>query len=214
MTVAPPEAVSTDLLRRRLAAASGDVGVRRAGLRVARGDHDLNPGLAPPERPIPAAVLVPVVDRAGGPTVLLTQRTRHLAMHAGQISFPGGRFEPGDVDAVAAALRETEEEIGLPRARIEIVGRLDTDLTRTGFDVTPVVGLVTPPFELRLDSFEVEEAFEVPLAFVLDPAKRERRARVFGGVERHFWALTWGERFIWGATAGMLVNLAEVVDGR
>ena len=212
MTLAPPETVSVDLLRRRLAEA--DVGARRAGLRIPRGDHDLNPGLAPPEHPTQAAVLVAVVDRAEGLTVLLTQRTRHLAAHAGQISFPGGHLEPDDVDAVAAALRETEEEIGLPRARVEIIGRLDTYFTRTGFVVTPVVGVVTPPFELRPDPFEVEEAFEVPLAFVLDPAKRERRARVFEGVERHFWALPWGERFIWGATAGMLVNLAEVVARR
>jgi 8-oxo-dGTP pyrophosphatase MutT (NUDIX family) len=156
-------------------------------------------------------VLVPVVDRPGGLTILLTLRTRDLPAHAGQIAFPGGRIEPEDRDAVAAALRETEEEIGLAPGRVEIVGRLDTYLTRTGFDVTPVVGLVTPPFALRLDPREVEDAFEVPLAFVLDPARRDRHSRVFNGVERHFWAMPFGERFIWGATAGMLVNLAEAL---
>jgi 8-oxo-dGTP pyrophosphatase MutT (NUDIX family) len=201
--------ISPETLRRRIAAASAEVGVRRAGLRVPRGDHELNPGLAPPERLTPAAVLVPVIDRPDGLTILLTLRTRHLAAHAGQIAFPGGRIEPEDRDPVAAALRETEEEIGLPPARVEIIGRLDTYLTRTGFEVMPVVGLVTPPFELRLDPHEVEDAFEVPLAFVLDPARRDRHSRMFNGVERQFWAMPFGERFIWGATAGMLVNLAE-----
>jgi 8-oxo-dGTP pyrophosphatase MutT (NUDIX family) len=211
MDTLPAAAISPERLRRRLAAAAAEIGVRRAGLRVPRGDHELNPGLAPPGRLVPAAVLVPVVDRPGGLTVLLTQRSRHLQAHAGQISFPGGRLEPGDADAVAAALRETEEEIGLARDRVEVVGRLDTYLTRTGFEVVPVVGLVAPPFALRLDEFEVEDAFEVPLGFVLDPARRARHARVFQGVERHFWAMPWGERFIWGATAGMLVNLAEAL---
>ena len=204
-------ALSAEELRRRLSAAADDVGFRRAGVRVPRGDHELNPGLAPPGTLIPAAVLVPVVERPEGLTILLTLRTRHLAAHAGQIAFPGGRLEPEDRDAVAAALRETEEEIGLPPARVEVIGRLDTYLTRTGFEVTPVVGLVAPPFELRLDRHEVDDAFEVPLAFVLDPARRARHSRVFNGVERQFWAMPFGERFIWGATAGMLVNLAEAL---
>ena len=209
MSALSSAAISPKELRRRLDAAV--VGVRSSERHAVRGDHELNPDLAVPELLTPAAVLVPVVMRPGGMTVLLTQRTPHLQAHAGQISFPGGRIEPEDADATMAALRETEEEIGLPRERVEVIGRLDTYLTRTGFDVTPVVGLVTPPFELRLDPFEVADAFEVPLAFVLDPASRERRSRAFGGVERRFWALPFGDRFIWGATAGMLVNLAELL---
>jgi 8-oxo-dGTP pyrophosphatase MutT (NUDIX family) len=177
-----------------------------------RGDHDLNPDFYEPGRALTeAAVLVPIVTRGEGPTVLLTQRTDHLNDHAGQISFPGGRLDPGDADARAAALRETEEEIGLPHAHVRLVGRLDTYVTRTGFEVTPLIGLVAPPFALTLDSFEVAEAFEVPLAFFLDPANRKTDSRLYQGKERHFFAFPYGERYIWGATAGMLVNLAEVL---
>jgi 8-oxo-dGTP pyrophosphatase MutT (NUDIX family) len=177
-----------------------------------RGDHDLNPDFYEPGRALTeAAVLVPIVTRGEGPTVLLTQRTDHLNDHAGQISFPGGRLDPGDADARAAALRETEEEIGLPHAHVRLVGRLDTYVTRTGFEVTPLIGLVAPPFALTLDSFEVAEAFEVPLAFFLDSANRKTDSRLYQGKERHFFAFPYGERYIWGATAGMLVNLAEVL---
>jgi 8-oxo-dGTP pyrophosphatase MutT (NUDIX family) len=177
-----------------------------------RGDHDLNPDFYEPGRALTeAAVLVPIVTRGEGPTVLLTQRTDHLNDHAGQISFPGGRLDPGDANARAAALRETEEEIGLPHAHVRLVGRLDTYVTRTGFEVTPLIGLVAPPFALTLDSFEVAEAFEVPLAFFLDPANRKTDSRLYQGKERHFFAFPYGERYIWGATAGMLVNLAEVL---
>jgi 8-oxo-dGTP pyrophosphatase MutT (NUDIX family) len=180
-----------------------------------RGDADGNPGMAPPGAPYrAAAVLVPLVAHAAGMSVLLTQRTAHLHAHAGQISFPGGRIEDSDEDAVAAALRETQEEIGLGRSHVEIVGRLDTYRTRTGFEVTPVVGIVTPPFELALDAFEVADSFEVPLAFVLDPANRRRDSRMFEGTTRHFWAMPWGPHYIWGATAGMLVNLAEALGTR
>ncbi len=189
-------------------------GLRRSAVigRV-RGDHDGNPGMVPTGEMRAAAVLVPLVERPGGLSVLLTQRTAHLHDHAGQISFPGGRIEADDSDPVAAALRETEEEIGLARRHVEIVGRLDTYQTRTAYEVTPVVGLVRPPFDLVPDTFEVADIFEVPLAFVLDPRNRERRSREFQGSERHFWVLPYGERFIWGATAGMLVNLAEVLAG-
>lgn len=189
-------------------------GIRRsATIGRVRGDHDGNPGMAPDGTLRPAAVLVPLVERPAGLSVLLTQRTAHLHDHAGQISFPGGRLEPDDPDAVAAALRETEEEIGLHRRHVDVVGRLDTYRTRTRYEVTPVVGLVSPPFELRPDPFEVADIFEVPLAFVLDPRNRERRSREFQGVERHFWVLPYPDRYIWGATAGMLVNLAEVLAG-
>jgi len=161
---------------------------------------------------VPAAVLVPLVERAEGLSVLLTKRTAHLDHHGGQISFPGGRLEEGDPDPVAAALRETKEEIGLDPARIEVLGRLDGYVTITGFAVVPVVGMVRPPFELRPDPFEVDEVFEVPLAFVVDPANRQRHYREGpDGTRRYFYALPYGPHYIWGATAAMLVNLAEAL---
>jgi 8-oxo-dGTP pyrophosphatase MutT (NUDIX family) len=158
----------------------------------------------------PAAVLVPVIRREQ-PTVLLTRRTEHLTHHAGQISFPGGRIEPGDADAVAAALRETEEEIGLSREFVDVLGYLDPFVTITGFRVSPVVALVEPRFVLRLDQQEVAEAFEVPLQFVLDPRNAQRRAREFRGRVRHYHVFEFDRREIWGATASMLVNFAERV---
>jgi 8-oxo-dGTP pyrophosphatase MutT (NUDIX family) len=186
-----------------------------AALRQAtRGDHDLNPGMTPPSLELrPAAVLVPLVDRPEGMSVLLTQRTEHLTAHAGQIAFPGGRLEPEDRDAVAAALRETEEEIGLDRDHVTLVGRLDTYVTGTGFEITPVVGIVSVPFSLTVDPFEVADVFEVPLCFVLDPANHRRTERVFEQRRRVFFVLPYQGRNIWGATAGMLVNLAEVLAG-
>lgn len=197
-------------VRMRLAACSGDIGVRRQGMRV-RGDNDLSPDL-PMRQPLrPAAVLAPIVLRPEGLTVLLTQRSANLADHAGQISFPGGRLEPDDEHAAAAALREAEEEIGLARRAVEIVGRLDTYQTRTGYEITPLVGLVTPPFTLTVDNLEVDEAFEVPLDFLMDRANHRRESRNFAGRERFFWAIPFGPRYIWGATAGMLVNLADVL---
>lgn len=178
-----------------------------------RGDHDGNPGWGIAETLRDAAVLVPLVDRSEGLHVLLTQRTAHLAAHAGQIAFPGGRLESTDEDAIAAALRETEEEIGLPRQHIEIIGRLDDYLTRTGFRVAPVVGIVRPPFTTRAHPGEVADIFEVPLAFLLDPANRRRNFSEFRGAMRQFWSFPFGERNIWGATAGMIVNLADVLIG-
>jgi 8-oxo-dGTP pyrophosphatase MutT (NUDIX family) len=178
-----------------------------------RGDHDMNPG-APRRQPLtPAAVLVPLVERPQGMTVLLTQRTDHLDDHPGQISFPGGRAEAHDDGPVETALRETEEEIGLERRYVEVVGGLDRYETVTGFLVTPVVGLVTPGFSLTLDAFEVAEAFEVPLDFVLDPANHERHSRVIHDIPRHFYVLPYEGRFIWGATAGMLVDLHRKLSG-
>jgi len=159
-----------------------------------------------PEEIRPAAVLVPVVMRAEGLTVLLTRRTAHLHDHAGQISFPGGRAEPGDASAAATALRETEEEIGLVAARVEIIGQLSQYVTVTGYRVTPVVGLVALPLELRPDEFEVAEVFEVPLEFLLDPANHQRNSVVNAGIERHYYAMPYGRHYIWGATAGMLMN--------
>ena len=180
-------------------------------------DRALNPGLiSPPSTALrPAAVLVPLVDHPPGHphgmTVLLTQRTAHLTAHAGQISFPGGRIEACDPDPESAALRETEEEVGLPRDRIRLTGRLDTYLTGTGFEITPVVGIVTPPFPIAIDPFEVAEAFEVPLSYILDRRNHQRVERQSGAHRRVFYVLPYEGRNIWGATAGILVNLAEVL---
>jgi 8-oxo-dGTP pyrophosphatase MutT (NUDIX family) len=157
----------------------------------------------------PAAVLFPIVLRDGGQTVLLTQRTAHLRDHAGQISFPGGRVEAEDISPSHTALRETEEEIGLPRERIEILGFLPEYRTGTGFRVTPVVALVQPPFELQPDPFEVAEVFEVPLAFLLDPANHQQHSLHYRGALRNYFAMPYGDYFIWGATAGMIRSLSE-----
>jgi 8-oxo-dGTP pyrophosphatase MutT (NUDIX family) len=176
-----------------------------------RGDHMLDK-LEPPEPPLKAAaVLVPIVEHPDGLTVLLTKRTDHLHDHAGQVSFPGGRIEPDDPDPEYAALREAREEVGLPAEQVEIVGRLDLYRTRTGFEVVPVVGLVRPPLTLTLDPFEVAEVFEVPLSFVLDPVNHELHTRELRGRQRTFYVLPYQGRYIWGATAGMLVNLAQVL---
>lgn len=155
----------------------------------------------------PASVLIPIVLRSVELTVLLTRRTAHLKSHSGQVSFPGGRAEAHDASPEATALRETLEEIGLARHCIETIGRLQDYCTRTGYRISPVVALVTPPFELRLDAHEVEEAFEVPLSFLLDPANHQRHAREFQGRQVQFFAMPYGRHYIWGATAAMLVNL-------
>ena len=157
----------------------------------------------------PAAVLFPIVLRAGGETVLLTQRTAHLRDHAGQISFPGGRVEVEDLSPTHTALRETQEEIGLTSDCIEVIGFLPEYRTGTGFRVTPVVALVRPPFELSPDQFEVAEVFEVPLAFLLDPENHKRHSLHYRGALRHYFAMTYGDYFIWGATAGMIRSLTE-----
>lgn len=160
----------------------------------------------------PAAVLFPIVQRGSGETVLLTQRTAHLRDHAGQISFPGGRVEADDPSPVHTALRETEEEIGLAREHVEILGFLPEYHTGTGFRVTPVVALLTPPFELAPDPFEVAEVFEVPLAFLLDPANHKRHSLHYRGALRHFFAMPYGDYFIWGATAGMIMSLYRALE--
>ncbi len=171
---------------------------------------------APSREPSHASVLVPLVMRDEGLRLLLTRRTAHLKDHAGQISFPGGRAETHDSDAVATALRETEEEVGLAREHVEVIGALPHYTTITAFVVTPVVALVRPGFRLALDSFEVAEAFEVPLAFLMDPANHHRHVFEHEGERRQFLSMPWegegadGSRqryFIWGATAAMLRNL-------
>jgi len=161
-----------------------------------------------------AAVLIPLVMHRSGPTVLLTRRTSHLHDHAGQISFPGGGIEAHDETAVAAALRETEEEVGLRAESVEVLGSLPRYATATGYLVTPVVGLVRPGFILEIDAFEVEEVFEPPLAFLMDPAHHERRLVDFDGMRRTFYAMPYvAERryFIWGATAAMLRNFYQLL---
>lgn len=159
-----------------------------------------------------AAVLVPIVDHADGLTVLLTQRGAFLKDHPGQISFPGGRSEETDDDSTATALRESEEEIGLNPNQVQILGNLDVCLTGTGFRIVPVVGLITPPLNLRLDTFEVADAFEIPFSLVLD-AENYRRDHVVtdSGQHREFYVLDYGDHYIWGATARMLVNLRELM---
>ncbi|QGZ41623.1 8-oxo-dGTP pyrophosphatase MutT (NUDIX family) [Pseudoduganella flava] len=157
--------------------------------------------------PTPASVLVPLVRREQGLTVLLTQRTAHLNDHAGQVAFPGGRAEHFDADTADTALRETEEEIGLHRRHIEVLGALPLYYTGTGYSVTPVVGLVHPPFELKADPFEVADIFEVPLAFLMDGANHQRLSAALPSGRRSFYAMPYEGYFIWGATAGMLRNL-------
>ena len=172
------------------------------------GDEGTRPGR---ETLTPASVLIPIVvrDAAGssGLTVIFTQRAAHLKDHSGQVSFPGGRVAAEDSSPEATALRESQEEIGLDSARVEILGRLPEYHTRTGYRITPVVGVVAPPFELRADAGEVEDIFEVPLAFLLDPANHQRHSREWQGELRWFFAMPYEGRYIWGATAGMLVNL-------
>ena len=178
-----------------------------AGVELAEGDYRLNPAAVVCQSFTAAAVLVPLVAHASGMTVLLTLRTDHLHDHAGQVSFPGGRVEPHDRDTIATALRETEEEIGLPSKRIEILGFLDRYRTITGFDIEPVVGIVEPGFQLTPDPFEVADVFEVPLARILERGSFQRQSRVHQGRKRHFYEIPHDEYHIWGATAGILHNL-------
>ena len=160
-------------------------------------------------RPIrPAAVLVPIVDHPE-PTVLLTQRAQHLPDHAGQVSFPGGKIDKDDRDPCASALREADEEIGLDRAHVEPLGYLDLYMTTLGYRIVPVIARVKPGFALKLNIAEVDATFEVPLAFLMDQANVQRHSRDWQGMTRHYYAITFGERYIWGVTAGILRNLYD-----
>jgi 8-oxo-dGTP pyrophosphatase MutT (NUDIX family) len=180
---------------------------------AARGDLDLDPSLwkrAGVAATRPAAVLVPVVDRPE-PTVLLTLRTSTLPSHAGQIAFPGGKIETGDTSPLAAALREAHEEIGLDHGLVEPIGYLDLYLTFSGFRILPVVARVDPAFNATLNRGEVDDAFEVPLAFLMDVQNHALHSRDWKGVVRRYYAIPFGERYIWGVTAGILRNLYERV---
>jgi 8-oxo-dGTP pyrophosphatase MutT (NUDIX family) len=206
-----PDRLQPDALRARFAPtlrADGEHGAP-AWAPEFRGD-----GQRLTDRPVRrAAVLVALVRRPAWLAVLLTRRTDHLNDHAGQISFPGGRTDPEDADAIATALREAREEVGLAADEIEVIGLLPTYTTVTAYEVTPVVGLLDPPRALALDAFEVAEVFEVPLAFLMDPANHARHAVQFQEISRQFVSMPWGadargeSYFIWGATAAMLRNL-------
>ena len=176
-----------------------------------RGDLDLDPVMwerAGVKATRPAAVLVPVVARPE-PVVLLTQRTPDLKSHSGQVAFPGGKIDPGDVSPEAAALREADEEIGLDRKFIEPIGYLDLYLTFSGFRILPLVARVDPNYQMMINPAEVSEAFEVPLDFLMSPINHQRLKRDWKGIERQYYAMPFGERYIWGVTAGILRNLYE-----
>ena len=176
-----------------------------------RGDHDADPVMLKiaAVRPIrPAAVLVAIVDRPE-PTVLLTQRAQHLPDHPGQVSFPGGKIDKGDASPLASALREADEEIGLDRQFVEPLGYLDLYMTTLGYRIVPLLARVQPGFSLTLNTSEVDASFEVPLTFVMDQANVQCHSRDWQGMTRHYYALTFGERYIWGVTAGILRNLYE-----
>jgi len=182
-----------------------------ASITPSRGDHDADPIMLKiaEVRPIrPAAVLVPVVDHPE-PTVLLTQRAQHLPDHPGQVSFPGGKIDKGDASPLASALREADEEIGLDRAHVEPLGYLDLYMTTLGYRIVPTIARVKPGFTLKLNANEVDNTFEVPLAFLMDQANVARHAREWQGLTRHYYAITFGERYIWGVTAGILRNLYD-----
>lgn len=187
---------------------------RRADL---RGDHALNVKtwtLPNGEPPRIAAVLIPVVAHPDGPAVLLTERAASLRQHSGQIAFPGGKMDPDDPTPLAAALREAEEEIGLDPARVRPLGYLDAYLSGTNYFIVPALGLVEPGFRLALNRREVESVFEVPLAFLMDEENHELHARDWRGAVRTYYAMPFGERYIWGVTAGILRNMHERLYGR
>ena len=176
------------------------------------GDFELNPSLKYPDKPSPAAVLVPLVEHENGLTVLFTKRTDHLNDHAGQISFPGGRMEAADSGPVDTALRETREEIGMDPDYVQVAGCLDHYETGTGYLVLPVVGFVRPGFQLVLDEFEVADAFEVPLSFLLDANNHRTAIHRVRDMDLSFHVIEYENRYIWGATAGMIMNFYQRIQ--
>lgn len=195
----------------RLVAHIRDSGNVAAGLRtdadLMDSTIDLNDGK--PFRS--AAVLVPLVAR-DEPTVLLTKRSSALQKHAGQVAFPGGTIDPDDPDAVHAALRETEEEVGITRDQVSVLGRLDTYRTGTGFEITPVIGYLPDTIEPVAEPGEVDEIFELPLAFIMDRNNHQRQSAVWRGIRRHYYVMPYGQHYVWGATAAMLVNLCDLLE--
>lgn len=211
--VSEPALLAAEFFARARARLTLDVpgGIDDPNVTPMRGDHDADPVMKKiaAVRPIrPAAVLVPIVDHPD-PTVLLTQRAQHLPNHAGQVSFPGGKIETADASPLAAALRETDEEIGLKTGAVEPLGYLDLYMTTLGYRIVPLVARVRPGFSLTLNTSEVDATFEVPLAFLMNQANVQRHSRDWQGMTRHYYAITFGEHYIWGVTAGILRNLHE-----
>ena len=208
-----PDRLTAPALRRRFADGAAEGGL------IWQPEFTGDGRISPERAAARASVLVPLIEHAGDLHVLLTRRTDHLRDHAGQVSFPGGRAEPADTDEADTALREAQEEVGLPRAQVDVIGHMPTYTTVTNFVVTPVVALVRPPFrlaDLAIDAFEVAEAFHVPLSFLMDPANHQRHQFSFDGHQRQFLSMPWQghaadgtprEYFVWGATAAMLRNL-------
>lgn len=199
------------MIRQTLEAAFQQSG---ALLEQPRSDFDLNPdkSFIPPAELRAAAVLIPIVDHPGEPTILLTRRSNSLTKHAGQISFPGGRVDPTDRDAVAAALRETREETAIPSDHVTVFGQLAPYRTVTKYEITPVVAALSPGFTAVAEPAEVEEIFEVPLSFILDRSNHQKQSADYKGQTRYFYTMPYGRHYIWGATAAMLINLVDVLD--
>jgi 8-oxo-dGTP pyrophosphatase MutT (NUDIX family) len=213
IAAAPPSISGQDFYERAAARLSLVIppGLTDPGITPRRGDHDIDPVMEAiaQVRPIrPAAVLIPVIDRPE-PTILLTQRTTGLTSHAGQIAFPGGKLDSVDASPLAAALREAEEEVGLDRGFVHPIGYLDVYMTTLGFRIVPTLARVDPDFELRLSPAEVHDAFEVPLRFLMQPGNYQIRRREWRGMMRSTYAIPFGDRDIWGVTAGILRNLYE-----
>ena len=208
------EALSTDAFFARVKARltlDPPAGLNDASVMPRRGDHDADEAMLQiaAVRPIrPAAVLIPVVEH-DEPSVLLTQRSAHLPQHPGQVSFPGGKIEKSDDSPLASALRETQEEIGLDPRLAQPLGYLDVYMTTLGYRIVPVIARLKPGFALKLNPMEVDNVFEVPLSFLMNEANYQRHSRDWQGVTRHFYAITHGERYIWGVTAGILRNLYD-----
>tara|TARA_R110002126_G_scaffold1677_1_gene9976 strand:+ start:228 stop:845 length:618 start_codon:yes stop_codon:yes gene_type:complete len=197
-----------DLMRQRLDPVEGESG---AGF---RGDGDLNGLPSPSGRKLrPAAVLAPLILHDGPPRLLFTERASHLLKHPGQISFPGGSLDPGDAGPAQAALREVEEEIGVGAEHVELVGRFESYETGTGFQITPFVGVLRPGYDLKPDPGEVASVFEAPFDFLMNPLNHQQRSGVWQGQERHYYAMPWEDRYIWGVTAGLLKSLHDKLYG-
>ncbi len=205
------QAHDPDLMRARQTAEFRSMRRPRDGDRnIYRPDEDYHASELPLK---PAAVLIPLVDHKDGMTVLLTKRAQHLKTHSGQVSFPGGRCEPYDADAMATALRETEEEVGIEPSHVQILWAMEDYETITGFVITPVVAILQPTFNLKVDEGEVDEAFELPLDYILDESNHELQSRVWNDRKRYYYVLVNEKHNVWGATAAMLVRFAKLING-